>query len=139
MFIFLGIFLIADGIISVITWINNRELLKKRRWMQWFTVTSIVAGIFTFFNPLIAAVVLVSLFALASFAAGIINMMSGIALRKPAKSERWYILSGIAGVIAAIFLLVNPLAGVIMLAVIFGVYAIGDGILLLILSFTLKK
>jgi len=134
-----GVFMIADGVFSVITWIRNRELLRRRRWLQWFAVTSITAGIFIFFSPVIAAVVLVSFFAFGSFAAGIINMMSSIALRRPAKGERWYILSGIASVAAAIFLLLNPIAGVITLAIIFAVYAISDGILLLILSFNLKK
>ncbi len=137
--IFLGAFMILDGIFSVLVSINNNGSMKNRRWMLWLGITGIIVGSLTFFNPLIAAVALVSLFAFWSFVAGIIDMMGAITFRRHITGEGWYILSGILSIVAAILLLLNPMAGVFTLAVIFGVYAVGIGISLVILSIGLKK
>ena len=137
--IFLGAFMILDGIFSVLVSVNNNGVIKNRRWMLWLGITGIIVGSLTFFNPLVAAVALVSLFAFWSFAAGIIDMMGAISFRKQITGEGWYILSGILSIVAAILLLLNPMAGVFTLAVIFGVYAAGIGISLVILSIGLKK
>ena len=137
--IFFGTFMIADGTFSIMFSINGKKPIRGKQWLLFIGITGIIAGVLILFNPFISAITLVCFFGFWSFFAGIREMIKAVSLRKEKKKEAWYVTSGILSILVAVLLLINPLSGVVSLAIIFGLYAIVIGISLVSLAIKMKK
>lgn len=137
--IFLGAYLLIDGIFSIVAAINARKTMDSWGWYLASGLLGIIVGLLTFRNPFATALALLYLIAFWVLIAGIVEIVMAIRLRKEIRGEGWYIVGGLLTIIFGILILVNPIAGALTLTMIFGIYALVFGILLIYLSFQLKK
>ena len=137
--IFLGAYLLIDGIFSIVAAINARKTLDAWGWYLASGIFGVLVGIITFYNPFATALALLYLISFWLIVAGIIEIVIAIRLRKEIKGEGWYIVGGLLTVLFGILILVNPIAGALTLTMIFGIYALIFGIMLIYLGIKLKQ
>jgi uncharacterized membrane protein HdeD (DUF308 family) len=137
--IFLGAYMLVDGIFSVITAISGRKTMEYWGWVLTIGILSILAGIVTFMNPFATGAALLYLVAFWAILAGILEIVVAIRLRKVITGEGWYILAGILGIVFGILIMMNPIAGAITITLIFGFYALVFGFILLSFSMRLRR
>ena len=102
-------------------------------------IVGIAAGIFTFVQPAVTAVALLILIAAWAIVNGVFEIAAAIRLRKEIENEWLLILSGVLSVVFGIFMIANPGAGAMAVLWLIGVFAVAYGVLLVLLSFKLKK
>jgi uncharacterized membrane protein HdeD (DUF308 family) len=134
-----GAYALVDGIFAVIAGIASYG--RNERWWAVLLegVAGIILGLLTFFYPGITALVLVYFIAAWALLTGIFEIVAAIRLRKEIEGEWVLALSGIISIIFGVFLVVAPGAGALGLTWLIGAYAIGFGILLIVLAFRLRK
>lgn len=132
--IFLGAYILVDGVFSVITAISGRKTMEYWGWVLAIGLLSIVAGILTFFYPFLTGTALIYLVGCWAMLIGLLEIIVAVRLRKVIRGEGWYILAGILAIAFGILLLANPIAGAITLTLIFGVYALLFGVMLIWLA-----
>lgn len=137
--IFLGAYLLIDGIFSIIAAINARKHLDAWGWYLASGIFSVIVGIITFYSPFATALALLYFIAFWVIIAGLIEIIIAIRLRKEIKGEGWYILGGLITTVFGVLILINPIAGALTLTMIFGVYALIFGIMLIYLGIKLKQ
>ena len=114
---------------------------STRRW--WMLVLqgilSVGAGILTLVYPGIVAIALLYLIAAWAIATGVMEIVAAIRLRKEIKGEWMMILAGIASIALGVILIAQPQAGLLVWLWWIGAYALASGVLLIMLSFRLRK
>ncbi len=130
-----GVWAFIDGI--------NSLALALSGWRSWQLVlgglVGIAVGLFTFFRPGITAIGLFAAVAAWSIARGILEIVVAIELRKRMKGELWLVLGGIASILFGVLMIALPAAGVLALAWLIAVYALTFGVIMLALSFRLRR
>ncbi|AXY73008.1 HdeD family acid-resistance protein [Paraflavitalea soli] len=137
--IFLGAYMLVDGIFSVITAISGRKTMEYWGWVLTIGILSILAGIVTFMNPFVTGAALLYLVAFWAIVVGLLEIVVSIRLRKVITGEGWYILAGILGIAFGILIILNPIAGAITITLIFGFYALIFGFILLSFAMRLRR
>jgi uncharacterized membrane protein HdeD (DUF308 family) len=129
-----GAFALVDGITNVVTaWGGRRE--HEHWWVLFFAgLAGIVLGVLTFVNPGITALVLLFYMAVWAIVTGVMQIVAAIRLRKEIEGELWLGLAGLASVIFGMILMARPGAGALAVLWLIGVYAIGYGVILLLLA-----
>ncbi len=135
--IFFGAFVLVNGIFLVIKAISSWKLRDDRWLLLLEGLLSVGIGVMTFVAPQVTAVALLFYIAAWSLAAGIIEIVLAIRLRKEISGEIWWILSGIASIILAVLLMLFPGPGALGVLWLISTYAIVVGVLLVILAFRL--
>jgi len=102
-------------------------------------LVSIAAGIVTFLWPGITAVALVFVIAAWALVTGLLELSTAFRLRRAITNEWLLVVDGVLSVLVAVALLINPAAGAIALVWVIGWFAILSGVLLIALSFRLRK
>jgi uncharacterized membrane protein HdeD (DUF308 family) len=112
-------------------------------WRSWQLVLAglvgIAVGVYTFYRPEITATVLYAAVAAWSIARGILEIVVAIELRKQIKGELWLVLAGLTSILFGALMIVLPVAGVLALAWLIGVYALAFGSIMLVLSVRLRR
>jgi uncharacterized membrane protein HdeD (DUF308 family) len=133
-----GAYAIVDGIGAVITGFRTRNV--NDQW--WLTllegVAGVAIGVLTFLWPGITAISLLFIIAFWAIATGVFEIATAIRLRREIENELWLSMTGLLSIIFGIVILLFPGAGALALVAIIGAYAIGFGILMLMLAFRLK-
>jgi uncharacterized membrane protein HdeD (DUF308 family) len=135
--ILFGAYVLVDGVFLLVKAIGSWKARDDRWLLLIGGLLSIGIGVMTFVAPAVTAVALLFYIAAWSLATGIIEIVSGIRLRKELLGEIWWILAGIASIIFAVLLMLFPGAGVLGVLWLISAYAIVFGVLLVILSFRL--
>jgi uncharacterized membrane protein HdeD (DUF308 family) len=132
--LFFGAFALVDGIWAVVHGISQK-------WLSLFLegLIGIAVGVFTFFWPGIAALVLLYIIAAWAVITGVLEIGTAIRLRKAIKGEWLMALSGIISIIFGGFVAVYPRSGALAIIMIIGIYAIVFGILFMILAFRFRR
>jgi uncharacterized membrane protein HdeD (DUF308 family) len=132
--LFFGAFALVDGIWAVVHGISQK-------WLSLFLegLIGIAVGVFTFFWPGIAALVLLYIIAAWAVITGVLEIGTAIRLRKAIKGEWLMALSGIISIIFGGFVVVYPRSGALAIIMIIGIYAIVFGILFMILAFRFRR
>ena len=135
-FIF-GVYAIADGIFALAAAFSGGS---GRPWwvLVLKAIVSFAAAAVTFLLPGITALALLWVIAFWAIVIGTMEIMVAIQLRKEIKGEMFLALSGALSVLFGILLIARPGAGALALTWMIGGYAIGFGLLLILLSFRLK-
>jgi uncharacterized membrane protein HdeD (DUF308 family) len=102
-------------------------------------VAGIIAGVLAFILPGVTALVLLYLIAFWAIMTGIIEIIGAFYLRKEMDNEFWLGLAGVISVIFGVALVINPGSGALALIWVIGAYAIGFGMLLILLAFRVKN
>jgi len=135
--ILFGAFALVNGVFLVIKAIRSWKA-RDDRWLLLIEgLLGIGIGVMTFVSPAVTAIALLFYIAAWSLATGIIEIVSGIRLRKEISGEIWWILSGVVSIIFAVLLMLFPGAGVLGVLWLISTYAIIFGVLLVMLSFRL--
>jgi uncharacterized membrane protein HdeD (DUF308 family) len=133
-----GIYALADGIFLVVKAAGNWAALDDRWLLLFEGLLGIGMGAIAFFAPGVTAIGLLFYIAAWSLSTGFLEIAGAIRLRKEIKGEVWWILSGIASIVFAVFLLIFPGVGILSLLWLLGVYAIVFGILLIALGIRIR-
>ncbi|MGC4250564.1 MAG: HdeD family acid-resistance protein [Sphingobium sp.] len=135
-----GAFALVDGIFAIATaFLTKRPDAGSRWWMGLVGLLGVAAGLLTFFAPAVTAFGLLTFFAAWLIATGILQIVGAIRLRKAIDNEWMLALSGLASVILGALLIGYPLAGLVTVAWMIGIFALAVGIFYIGLSLRLKK
>lgn len=129
-------YMLVDGVFFIAAAI---ERSTNRGWYIFIGIVSILAGLFAIINPFAAGLALVYLFGIWALIAGIAAIAMAISLRKRIRGEGWYIAAGVITAVFAVLILLNPAAGAITLALLFGINALVRGILMISLAMRLRR
>ena len=136
--LFYGAYALIDGVLAIVAAIMGGTLLP-RWWLAVVGLLGIAAGILTFMMPGLTTIVLLYLIAGWAIATGVFQIVGAIRLRKEIDNEWFLILAGIVSVLFGVGMFVAPGAGALALVTVIGIYALFFGVLLVALSFRLKK
>jgi len=133
-----GIYALIDGIFALCGaaagWSHRDD-----RWLLVLEgLVGIGAGFVTLHATALTAVVLLFFIAAWALATGILKIIEAIRLRKVISNEFWMVFSGVASVVFAFLVMMNPLAGALTMAWLIGWYALIMGAMLVFLSFKLR-
>jgi uncharacterized membrane protein HdeD (DUF308 family) len=136
----LGAYIIIDGFISIVGFFRHGDLTWGRRvLLLLWGVVQIVAGIVLWFAPGLGAVTMMVIF-------GVWAMLTGMFLLVSAFSSDGHLMSpwlqglvGILGVLAGIYLVIEPGRGALATIWAIGVIAIVYGILLIVAAFRIRS
>jgi uncharacterized membrane protein HdeD (DUF308 family) len=136
--LFYGAYVLVDGVLAIVAAITGGTL-APRWWLAVVGLLGIAAGLLTFLMPGVTALVLLYFIAGWAIATGVFQIVGAIRLRKEIDNEWLLILGGIISVLFGGVLFASPGAGALALITVIGIYAIIIGVLLVALSFRLKK
>lgn len=134
-----GAYMLVNGFFYIAAGVGSRRRSESWGWYIIIGIVSILAGIIAFIDPFAAATAMVYLFGFWLLIAGVTTISTAIALRRSIQGEGWYILAGIISILFSILILLNPLAGAITLALLFGINVLINGVLLISLAIRLKN
>jgi uncharacterized membrane protein HdeD (DUF308 family) len=129
-----GAYSVVDGIIAVATGVWGRW------WsLVFFGVIAIAVGLFALFRPGITGLALLLLIAAWAMVRGAFEIVAAVQLRKALSNEWLLILSGALSIVFGILIALFPGAGILAVVWLIGAYALIIGVLLLVLSFRLRR
>jgi uncharacterized membrane protein HdeD (DUF308 family) len=138
----LGVFVLVFGVWAFIDGISALGLAITG-WRSWQMVlvglVGIAVGLLTFFRPEITALGLYATIAAWAIARGILELAVAIQLRRVVRDEVWLVLGGLASIFFGVLLIVLPVAGLLALAWLIGVYAWTFGIIMCVLASRLRS
>jgi uncharacterized membrane protein HdeD (DUF308 family) len=136
LFAFYAIF---DGIFTLFGAIGGGRYREHRWLLALEGVVCIWAGCVMLRAPGVTAVFLVFFISIWAMATGFLRIVEAIRLRKEISGELWLILSGVISILFALMLMARPLVGVISLVWVIASFALLLGIVMVLLSFELRK
>ncbi|MEV0074566.1 HdeD family acid-resistance protein [Amycolatopsis sp. NPDC050768] len=99
----------------------------------------LAAGVIALVWPGATILVLATLVGAWAVVTGVAEIVAAIRLRKQITGEAFLILAGAVSVIAGVLVLIHPIAGAFGIALLVGIYALLYGIMLVVLSFRLRR
>jgi uncharacterized membrane protein HdeD (DUF308 family) len=134
-----GIYAVVDGSFALLAAIGGWRHREDRWLLLLEGFIGIGAGILTLRAPGITTVALLFFIAVWALATGVLRIVAAIRLRKEITGEFWLALSGIASVVFAFLVMMNPAAGALAIAWLLGWYALFLGAMLVMLSIKLHN
>lgn len=136
--LFLGCYALVDGLFALVIGLVNRPPHKDRGWLIAEGAIGILAGIGILVAPLLAAVFLMYFIAFWAIMTGIMEVVFA-AVQWKHIPEAWMVLVyGILSVLVGALILVNVLAGALLIVIMIGIYLIFFGTVLIALGFAVK-
>ena len=142
----LGVVMLAFGIYALIEGTSDLfgALLgwrhREDRWILLLQgLIGIGVGIGTLHTPGITAVVMIFFIAAWAMATGVLRIVEGIRLRKEIPGEIWLVLGGVASVIFALLVMMQPLAGALALLRVIAIFAVVLGTTEVMLAFRVRR
>lgn len=139
--ILFGAYVLADGILRLISVARGRRDRKSSASLWWLLVAGfagILAGILTFAYPQITELVLVYFIGAWALVCGAVEIIGAIKLRRELNREWLLIIAGLISVLFGVIILLYPGAGALALLWLIGGYAILLGLLMIWLSLRLR-
>jgi uncharacterized membrane protein HdeD (DUF308 family) len=134
--VFFGAYTLVDGIFAIVAGIRGSG---GRRWLLLAEgVLGVLVGLIAFFSPGMTALVFLYLIAAWAIFTGILKVVMAILLRREIDNEWTMALSGLLWVLLGVVLTVLPGVGLLSLAWLIGVFALGAGLTLLVLAFRVR-
>jgi uncharacterized membrane protein HdeD (DUF308 family) len=128
-------YMLIDGIMAVVTSIQERGMLNRWGWILFEGVLGIVAGLIAFFYPGITALILLYLVAAWAIITGIMEIVTAFIIRDMVSWEWLLALAGVVSVIFGIILFIHPGAGLLSILWLVGVYSIIFGVTFIVRAF----
>ena len=134
-----GAFAMVNGILSLVLAAKTPKGYPRVGSLILGGLLGILAGFLAFVMPGITAITLLILIAAWAIATGVMELVTAFRLRKIIANEWLLVLAGITSVAFGGIILMQPAAGALALIWLIATWAIGFGILLMILAFRLRK
>jgi uncharacterized membrane protein HdeD (DUF308 family) len=129
-----GAYMLVDGVLGL------GAGAMSRSWILLVEgAAGIVLGILTLVWPAITALVLLFLVAAWAWVTGAVELVAAIRLRRIIKNEWILIVAGVASILFAILLVVNPGAALLTIVWLIGGYSLVFGVLLVALALRLRS
>ncbi len=130
-----GAYALVDGGFAIFHAIQHRD---QPSW--WATLIEGIIGVLVGLGALLlpppdTLSILFYVIAFWAIATGAMEVITAIQVRKEVHSEIWMILSGLASLAFGVLLIVFPLAGLLTLWWLIGVYAVAFGVMMILLAF----
>ncbi|MDA1358272.1 HdeD family acid-resistance protein [Glycomyces luteolus] len=116
-----GAYAIVDGVTAIVM---GAKRSNGRGFFIFMGVVGVVAGLIALVWPGISALALLYVIAFWAIITGVGSIVSGFGLSRDAGGRWLFVISGLAGVVLGILLLVNPDEGAVALVVTIGFFAI---------------
>lgn len=133
-----GAWALIDGVTGLVGGIRSRG--RDRSW--WLSIlegiVGIVAGVFAFLFPVLAAGALVFIIAAWAIVTGVFEIVAAIRLREQIRGEFWLGLAGVASILYGVVIYLFPGAGALSVVWVIGSFAIAFGAFLLVLGWRLR-
>jgi uncharacterized membrane protein HdeD (DUF308 family) len=134
--VFFGAYTLVDGIFAIVAGIRGSG---GQRWLLLAEgMLGVLVGLIAFFWPGMTALVFLYVIATWAIFGGILKVVMAIWLRQEIDNEWTMALSGLLWVLLGVFLTVMPGVGLLSLAWLIGVFALGAGLTLLALAFRVR-
>ena len=134
-----GAWALIDGVTGLVGGIRSRG--RDRSW--WLSIlegiVGIVAGVFAFLFPVLAAGALILIIAAWAIVTGVFEIVAAIRLREQIRGEFWLGLAGVASILYGVVIYLFPAAGALSVVWLIGSFAIAFGVFLLILGWRLRR
>jgi uncharacterized membrane protein HdeD (DUF308 family) len=134
-----GIYALVDGLVALFAAIGGWSYREDRWLLVLEGLIGLGAAFATLYSTALTAVALMFFIAAWALSTGILKIVAAIRLRKEISGEFWMALSGIASVVFAFLVMMNPVAGALTMVWLIGWYAIFMGAMLIMLSFKLRS
>jgi len=134
-----GAYAFVDGTFAVI--VGVRVHGESGRWWMMILVglVGIAIAVLTFIWPRVTALVLLYLIAVWAILTGVLGVVAAIWLRKLMEGEWVLALGGILSLLLGVLLVIFPIPGALAIVWVIGIYAMIFGALLIILAFRLRS
>ena len=133
-----GAYAVAEGVMAL--WAGIADDGRQQRWFLVVAgLAGVLAGIGAWLWPGLTAVVLLGIIAGWSIIRGIFEMAAAIALRKAIENEWLLLAAGALSVLFGLVLIARPGVGLVALVWMIGIYALVNGVLLVMLAFRLRS
>jgi uncharacterized membrane protein HdeD (DUF308 family) len=134
-----GAYALVDGVFAVVGVFGGTRGGTPRWLLLIEGIAGILAGLIAFVLPGLTAVVLLYLIAVWAIVTGIFEIASAIRLRQEITGEWALIIGGALSILFGVILaVIGPVAGLLSLIWLIGVYAVAFGILMLITAFQVR-
>jgi uncharacterized membrane protein HdeD (DUF308 family) len=134
-----GAYALVDGVFAIVGVFGGTRGGTPRWLLLIEGIAGILAGIIAFVLPGLTAVVLLYLIAAWAVVTGIFEIASAIRLRREIRGEWALIVGGALSIVFGVILaVIGPVAGLLSLIWLIGVYAVAFGILMLITAFQVR-
>jgi uncharacterized membrane protein HdeD (DUF308 family) len=134
-----GVYALADGAIGAWSAVSGRRTEKYWWAMLLWALVSVVAGILAFTAPALTAAALLLYIGVWAIAAGVMQIVTGIRLRKEIQGEWLMMLGGLASVLFGVVVLARPGVGALAMLWVIGFYAVFFGAVLFALALKLRR
>ena len=134
-----GAYALVDGIFAMFAGIAARGYFERWWAMLLEGMVGVVIGLLTFFWPNITTLVLLYSIAAWALITGIFEIVAAIQLRRVITGEWMMILGGLLSILFGVSLFVFPIAGVVSVVWMIGIYAVVFGISEIIFAFRLHS
>ncbi len=137
--LFYGVYVLIDGVAALSAAFTGGAKPVPTWWLVVVGLCGIGAGLLTILWPGVTALLLIVFMGAWAIAHGVFEIVGAIKLRKEIDNEWLLILGGIISVLFGVAMMAAPGAGALALITVIGIYAVIIGVLLVVLSFRLKK
>jgi uncharacterized membrane protein HdeD (DUF308 family) len=134
-----GVYAILDGIFAMISGVVQSRY--SPRWWVFLVegFISLVAGVIVLAQPGLAGIALVVVIAVWAVLTGLLEVIAAIRLRREIRDEWMLGFGGFLSIMLGLLMLFQPGAGGLVITLMVGAYALIFGILLVALSFRLRR
>lgn len=134
-----GAYVLVDGIFGIVDSIRYRDRIGN--WWLWLLegILGVIVGVLTLFMPGVTALILLMFIAAWAIVGGVLRIIAAIQLRKEIEGEWLLGLGGVLSILFGVLLVVVPVAGILSLVWLIGIWAVVFGILLIMLAFRLRR
>lgn len=98
-----------------------------------------LAGAFAVIQPGIAVLAFLAIVGVWTLAVGVMQVIGAIRLRKEIEGEWWLLLTGVVNILFGVFLLAQPVEGVVAVGWLIGSFAIAIGVFYVFFALRLRK
>ncbi|HEY3708903.1 MAG TPA: HdeD family acid-resistance protein [Amycolatopsis sp.] len=132
-----GVYALFDGISAIVQAFRPGDGAQRAAYGL-LGVLGVIAGVLALVWPGTTVLVLATLVGAWAVVTGIAEIVAAVRLRKQITGEAFLIVAGALSVVAGVLVLVHPIAGVLGIAVLIGIYAVLYGVMLVVLAFRLR-
>ena len=129
---------LVGGVLALFTCLSS-GIEKGHRWLLLLQgALGVTVGIYVFCLPEITAVALILLIAIWALISGVFEIAAAAGLPSGTAGRGLLGLSGVISIIFGLLVLGHPMAGIIAIIWLIGIYALIGGLMLIVLSFVLR-
>ena len=133
-----GAYSLVDGVFAVASAVRAAETHHRWGWLLVEGMAGILTGLIASLWPGITAMALFYLIAAWALVTGVLEVAAGFTLRGHLLNEWMLVLGGAASIVFGVLLILQPVAGVLAVTWLIGLYALIFGVLMLVLALRIR-